>query len=53
MTAMEFLTEAKSTGQVKWLGDPKGYGFIKVETDKDVVVYHSAIQGVEFKPLYY
>lgn len=38
-------------GSVKWFDNQKGYGFIAVESGKDVFVHHTAIQGSGFKSL--
>jgi CspA family cold shock protein len=38
-------------GVVKWFNANKGYGFITLETGKDVFVHHSEIQGNGYKSL--
>jgi len=36
-------------GTVKWFNNQKGYGFISLESGKEVFVHHSAISGDGFK----
>ena len=38
-------------GTVKWFSDPKGYGFIAAEGEREVFVHHSAIEGHGFRTL--
>ena len=38
-------------GTVKWFNESKGYGFIESESDKDLFVHFSEIQGEGFKTL--
>lgn len=39
-------------GTVKWFSDPKGYGFISSDTQQEVFVHHSAIEGNGFRTLH-
>lgn len=38
-------------GTVKWFNAEKGFGFITTESEKDIFVHFSAIQGDGFKSL--
>ena len=39
------------TGQVKWLNETKGFGFIEQSQGPDVFVHFSSIQSAGFKTL--
>ncbi len=38
-------------GTVKWFNNQKGYGFIALESGREVFVHHSEIQGEGYKSL--
>jgi CspA family cold shock protein len=40
-----------AAGKVKWFNDQKGFGFIQSESNQDVFVHHSVIEGDGYKTL--
>ncbi len=38
-------------GTVKWFSDQRGYGFIATDSEQDVYVHHSSIEGNGFRTL--
>ena len=41
----------RTTGQVTWYSDEKGYGFIAREGGEDVYVHYAAIEGEGYRTL--
>lgn len=40
-----------AAGKVKWFNDQKGFGFIQSESNQDVFVHHTVIEGDGYKTL--
>jgi CspA family cold shock protein len=40
-----------SRGKVKWFNAQKGYGFISTDSDGDIFVHHTEIEGDGYKTL--
>ncbi len=41
----------RTSGNVKWFNDAKGFGFITSENGDELFVHHTAIQGSGFRSL--
>ncbi len=42
---------SRTSGQVKWFNNSKGYGFIELPGESDVFVHYSAIKEEGYKTL--
>lgn len=42
---------SRTSGNVKWFNDAKGFGFITSENGEDIFVHFTAIQGNGFRSL--
>ena len=45
------MADGRFGGTVKWFNNTKGYGFIALDSGREVFVHYSAIQGNGYKTL--
>ena len=45
------MSDDRLNGSVKWFNNSKGYGFIALDSGKEVFVHYESIRGTGFKTL--